>query len=194
VLAGLTADQIAGMVLPVGHLTKDEVRAEAAARGLRTAVKAESQDLCFVASGGRRAFLADRAPLTPGRVVDTDGRAVGHVAGVELVTVGQRKGLGLAAGAPRYVLDVDAATGQVIVGSLDDLLVDTQPLEDVVGPVPGARVWAQVSAHGHPRAGTVEADAVRWDEPQPRVAPGQLVAFYAFDAPDLVVGAATAAR
>ena len=194
VLAGLTADQLSGMVLPVGHLTKDEVRAEAAARGLRTAVKAESQDLCFVASGGRRAFLADRAPLTPGQVVDTDGRAVGHVAGVELVTVGQRKGLGVAAGEPRYVLDVDPA-GRVTVGSLDDLLVATQPLEDVAGPTPGERVWAQVSAHGHARAGTVEADAVSWDEPQPRVAPGQLVAFYAFDDPDgLVVGAATAAR
>ena len=83
------------VLLPVGELTKDEVRQRADALGLRTAAKPDSQDVCFITSaGGRREFLGDRMPLHPGRVVDTEGRDVGAVDAVELVTIGQRRGLG----------------------------------------------------------------------------------------------------
>ena len=119
VLGMLGQEQLARVVLPVGTMTKAEVRAGAARLGLRTAAKPDSQDVCFIASTvGRRGFLAQRVDLRPGIVVDTSGRAVGRVDAVELVTVGQRRGLGLAGGegAPRYVVDVDVSTATVTVG------------------------------------------------------------------------------
>ena len=98
-------------LLPVGDLTKDEVRHRAAALGLRTAGKPDSQDVCFITSrGGRHGFVGTRVPLHAGTVVDTSGRRLGVVPAVELVTVGQRKGVGLPGGGPaRYVVDVDVA-------------------------------------------------------------------------------------
>jgi tRNA-specific 2-thiouridylase len=173
--------------LPIGALSKDEVRTMAAERGLRTATKPDSQDVCFItASDGRASFLGRRTALTPGVVRDRDGTAVGRVPAVELVTVGQRHGLGLSGGGPpRHVLGVDVAAATVTVGSADDLLVDRQ----VVGPVSwaGAAVTGdllvQCSAHGRPEAAVVEAGAggavtVSWREGRRRVAPGQAVVFY----------------
>jgi tRNA-specific 2-thiouridylase len=179
---------------PVGELTKAEVRARAAALGLRTAAKPDSQDVCFVTStGGRRAFLRDRLALHPGVVVDTGGRRVGTVAAVELVTVGQRRGLGLPGGGPpRYVLDVDPATATVTVGDAADLLVDRQPLAGLAwagGAVEG-EVLAQCSAHGDAVPATVDGDVLRWARPHRRVAPGQSVVLYDGD---VVVGGAVAA-
>mgnify|MGYP003494042265 CR=1 FL=1 len=123
-------------------MTKDAVRAEAAALGLRTADKPDSQDVCFVTStAGRVGFLGSRIPLRPGLVVDDTGAEVGRVEAVELVTVGQRRGLGLAGGgAPRYAVDVDVASATVRVGSADELLSDRVVLDQVVwaaGPVAG---------------------------------------------------------
>src|SRR4051812_44772935 len=127
VLHMLGQSQLARTLLPVGELTKAEVRAEAARLALRTAAKAESQDVCFITrSAGRSAFLGARIPLHPGRMVDLDGRPVGEVEAVELVTVGQRRGLGTGGdGARRYALDVDVSGRTVTVGSLDDLSTDT---------------------------------------------------------------------
>jgi tRNA-uridine 2-sulfurtransferase len=192
VLYMLVQRQLARLVLPVGDLTKDEVRHQAARLGLRTAGKPDSQDVCFITSGGgRQAFLGERIPLRPGRVVDTDGREVGRVDGVELVTVGQRKGLQLAgARQPRYAIDVDVASATVTVGRADELLVDGVDLVDTVwtdGPVTG-RVLAQCSAHGRSRPVEVTVDAtdpgrchLRWIERQRRVAPGQSVVLFAGD-------------
>src|SRR5690606_4557982 len=102
----------------IGHLTKAEVRAEAERLGLRTAAKPDSQDVCFITSTqGRAGFLAGRIPSTPGRVVDTDGRELGRVDAVELVTIGQRRGLDLGGHpTPRYAVDVDVAAATVTVG------------------------------------------------------------------------------
>jgi tRNA-specific 2-thiouridylase len=181
-------------LLPVGDRTKADVRAIAAAMGLRTAVKPESQDVCFITSvDGRRAFLTRRMSTHPARVVDMSGLEVGAVAAVELVTVGQRKGLGLAGGiAPRYVVDVDAAAEVVTVGSRADLLREHVTLTDIVwagAPVDGA-VLAQCSAHGEPRDAAIAGSTVHFAEPQPRVAPGQSVVLYEGDE---VVGGGLAA-
>lgn len=201
VLHMLDQAQLRRLVLPIGGLTKAEVRARAAQLGLVTAAKPDSQDVCFIHSGtGRRTFLGDRIPLAPARLVDTAGREVGRVASVELVTIGQRRGLDLGGDAERrYVVDIDRAAGVVTVGHQHDLLASHQPLDGVGWshePEPGP-LWFQCSAHGQPRAGRLEPDSadpsqatIAWDEPQPRVAPGQSVAFYRGD---LVVGGALAA-
>jgi tRNA-specific 2-thiouridylase len=209
VLSMLGQGELARVLFPIGNRTKHDVRAEATRRGLRTASKPDSQDVCFITAtgGGRPAFLADRVALTPGRLVDADGSPLGSVAAVQLVTVGQRKGLGLGGGEPRYAVDVDVAAGVVTVGSADDLLVHTTTVEGCswsqgTGPQGPIAVRAQSSAHGAAHAAIVEpsdvaaADTpldtavVRWDDPIRRIAPGQTVAFY--DGDDRVVGSGIA--
>jgi tRNA-specific 2-thiouridylase len=201
VLYVLGQRELGRAVLPVGELTKDEVRAEAQARGLRTADKPDSQDVCFVTSrAGRAGFLGDRIPLRPGRVVDADGDEVGRVDAVQLVTVGQRRGLGLAGGgAPRYAVDVDVPAATVRVGAADELLADRVVLDRVLWagrPVTGP-VLAQCSAHGTPRAAAVVPGGapgraeVRFAAPHRRVAAGQSVVL--FDG-DEVVGGGVVAR
>ena len=190
-------------LFPVGDIDKARVRELAAERRLRTASKPDSQDVCFITSrGGREAFLGNRIEFRVGRVVAPDGTGIGEVAALEMVTIGQRRGIGLPGGGPkRYVLDVDMNAGVVVVGDEDDLMRTSMRVEHVawtdepqVGPV---RV--QCSAHGATAkattafagdAGTVD---VTWDAPQRRVAPGQSVVFY--DAADRVVlGGGIAAR
>jgi tRNA-specific 2-thiouridylase len=121
VLHMLGQDQLSGLELPIGDLTKDEVRQRAASLGLRIAGKPDSQDVCFITrEHGRGDFLARRIPLTPGRVVDVTGAEVGRVDAIELVTVGQRKGMELAGAAePRYAVAVDMPAATVTVGSAD---------------------------------------------------------------------------
>ena len=111
VLNMLDQDQLASLLLPIGDLTKADVRRRAAALGLRTADKPDSQDVCFITrQHGRGDFLGRRLTLTPGRVVDGSGAEVGSVAAVELVTVGQRRGMALAGGvAPRFAVGVAVA-------------------------------------------------------------------------------------
>ena len=186
VLHVLGQDVLGRALLPVGHLDKADVRAQAAALGLRTADKPDSQDVCFIsATGGRSAFLGARVALTPGLVVDGRGRPVGSVPAVELVTIGQRRGLGLpGGGAPQFATAVDVATGTVTVGPAADLLVDELAVEGLawVGPAVAGRVEVQVSAHGTAHAGHVtpagERARIRLAEPVRRVAPGQSVVLY----------------
>src|SRR5688500_9207366 len=167
---------------------KSEGRARAAALGLRTATKPDSQDVCFIRRDeGRVHFVGARRPLTPGRVVDADGHEVGHVDAVELITVGQRRGLGLAGGhAPRYVVDVDVATATVVVGSDAELLVTSTPVDGWTwaSEAHEGRLAVQCSAHGTTAAADVDVEAgvLRWVEPRRRVAPGQLVVLYDGDA------------
>ena len=203
VLAVLGAGDLADARLPIGERTKAEVRALAARLGLATADKAESQEVCFIArrgvGAGRAAFLAERMPLHPGTLVDarTD-EPLGTVPAVELVTVGQRRGLGLAAvgddGERRYALQVDVVARRVVVGSEADLATDVWPLEELRflhEPLPaGAPVLAQASAHGRAQPALLEDGAVRLERPARRVAPGQLIALYVGDE---VVASATAA-
>jgi tRNA-specific 2-thiouridylase len=179
--------ELARTLFPVGEMTKDEVRRRATALGLRTAAKPDSQDVCFIThSGGRESFLGQRIPFHPARVVDRGGAVVGAVEAVELVTVGQRRGIGLPGGGPkRYVLDVSPATATVTVGAEDDLLDPAVTVTDLAWAhraVEGA-VMVQCSAHGAatPATLTCAADGsaeVRWSEPQRRVAPGQSVVFF----------------
>jgi tRNA-specific 2-thiouridylase len=167
-------------------MTKAEVRAEAAALGLRTADKPESMEVCFITRGGREQFLADRGVMRAGDVVDSEGRVLGQHDGAAAFTIGQRRGLGVAAGERRYVVDVDATRGAVTVGPFEDLLRDevrVSGLTFVAGEPPPASetVLAQARAHGTPFEGRVEGDVVRFARPQPRVAPGQVVALYRGD-------------
>lgn len=196
VLHMLDAEALARVVFPVGDWDKGAVRAEAERRGLRTADKPDSQDVCFITSAGRAQFLGDRIPLRPARVQDTSGVVVGEAPAVELVTIGQRKGLGLAGGAaPRYVVDVaipdDGAEPLVTVGARGDLLTDHLVLADLAWsaqPVDGP-VTVQCSAHGPALQAVVDGSTLRWDVPQRRVAAGQSVVLYAGD---LVLGGGTA--
>ena len=186
VLYVLGQDELAGCRFPVGEMTKAEVRAKARALGLRTADKPDSQDVCFVTTaGGRQAFLASRIPLRAGRVVDAGGAEVGRVGAVELVTVGQRKGLGLAGGGPpQFAVAVDAATATVTVGPLDDLMADRVKLAGltwIAGQPPEGPVEAQTSAHAPPVAGRLDGTTVVFDRPHRRVARGQSVVLYRGD-------------
>ncbi len=189
VLSMLGQRELARTVFPVGDLTKAEVRAIARERGLRTAAKAESMDVCFIPRGTRAEFIGARAASRAGTVVDTAGSTVGRHDGVERFTIGQRRGVGVAAGERRYVVDVDAATATVTIGTRADLLRDRVELVDLsfVAAAPGDRVLtAQVRAHGEPVPATLDGSTVHFTVPQPRVAPGQVVALYDGDA--LVAG------
>ena len=200
VLHMLGQDELARLLLPVGELGKAEVRRRAAAAGLRTAGKPDSQDVCFVPrAGGRREFLSGRIPLHPAVLVDRTGTAVGTTDAVELVTVGQRRGLnhpgGAAAGSRRYAISVDVEGGVVVVGGPEDLQVDRLDVSDacwVVGaPCPDERLEVQTSAHGRPVPGRwAPPGAVALEEPIRRVAAGQSVVLYRGDE---VVGGGTAA-
>jgi tRNA-specific 2-thiouridylase len=192
VLHMLDQATLARTLLPIGELTKADVRVRATALGLRTAAKPDSQDVCFITKGGRATFLSTRVDFTPGPIVDTAGNHVGDVDAVELVTIGQRRGLGLAgAAAPRYVVGVEAGT--VVVGTHDDLLVDELHVESVTwvdAPVIGD-VLVQCSAHGRPLPASVDGPVVRLHQRIARVAPGQSVVLYRGDD---VLGGAIVAR
>nr|AGC71193.1 tRNA (5-methylaminomethyl-2-thiouridylate)-methyltransferase [uncultured bacterium A1Q1_fos_568] len=192
VLYPLAGAALQRVLLPVGETTKDKVRELASSMGLRTASKPDSQDVCFITrSDGRAAFLSERATLHPGRVVDSAGEEVGRVDAVELVTIGQRRGLDLAGGkGRRFVTDVDVARRTVTVGGATDLLVDSVDLVDLVwagDPVEGP-VEVQCSAHGGAASATVTPGAgpgpdgavaeISWHEPHRRIAPGQSVVLY----------------
>ena len=126
----LRPDQIAHAMFPLGGSVKDEVRAEAAARGLAVADKPDSHDICFIADGDTRAFLQKRLGSQPGPIVDAvSGEVVGGHDGAYAFTVGQRRGLRVgvpaADGKPRYVLDVSPVSNTVTIGPADLLDVTT---------------------------------------------------------------------
>ncbi len=180
--------ELARTMFPIGHLTKAEVRERAAALGLRTAAKPDSQDVCFITStGGRTEFLGTRIPFRRATVVDAiDGAVLGEAESLEMITLGQRRGIGLPGGGPkRYVVDIDHATATVKVG--DDSMLDVTEMSVINmvwshDAVEGA-VLVQCSAHGATYAATVSLAAngsvqVQWQQPQRRIAPGQSVVFY----------------
>src|SRR3989442_11617591 len=107
-------------LLPVGELTKAQVRDRAARLGLRTAAKPESMDVCFITRGGREEFVTARAGAKPGAVVDGDGAVIGGHDGVTGFTIGQRRGVGVAAGERPYVVDLDPATPTLTLGRRED--------------------------------------------------------------------------
>lgn len=195
VLYVLRQNELAGVLLPVGGLTKDQVRAQADRLGLRTASKPDSQDVCFItSSAGRSGFLDRRLELHAAPVVDDAGRQIGDVDAVELVTVGQRRGLGVSGGVEAcYAVDVDVPGRRVRVGPEAELLIDEIELSAVVwaaDPISGP-VEAQCSAHGEPRPARVtplagDRASIRFRSAQRRVAAGQSVVLY--DADEVVGG------
>ena len=205
VLGYLRADQLARLVLPIGAMTKSEVRAEAERLGLRTWDKPDSQDVCFIeASRGREVFLRSRIALTSADIVDrASGEVLGRTPAAQLVTVGQRRGVTPGRdGQRRYVASVDLTRGRVDVGGLEDILVRSLRLDDASlsfargALASGSEVWAQCSAHGVARRARLSQEEgwrVDFDEAVRPVAPGQSVVFYRLDDPRVVEGAALVA-
>lgn len=187
VLSMLGQRELDRVRFPVGGLTKEETRRRAAELGLRTAAKPESQDICFVGAGDYRRFLREVAPETerPGPIVDLDGRRVGEHRGVATVTVGQRRGLRVAVGEPRYVVEVRPETATVVVGRRQDLAVDeltVAGLSWVEGEHPSdPRVEVQYRAHGETVPGVVDGAVIRLNDPAYGVAPGQTATLYRGD-------------
>lgn len=187
VLHTLRQDQLAHLLFPIGELTKEETRRLAAKWGLPVADKPDSQDICFIPSRRYRDFVAERVELEPGRMVDVTGREVGRHGGIALYTIGQRKGLGLGGGDPRYVVGLDAGTRTVTVGTREDLAVGSLVAERVnfisgVRPPEPLRTCARYR-YRSPLCDctvTVEGDRIRvaFDEPQYGVCPGQAIVFY----------------
>lgn len=187
VLHMLGQDQLSRTLLPVGLLTKPQVRDVAARMSLRTASKADSQDVCFISrADGREAFLGARIPLRDATLVDRSGATLGSFPGFELLTVGQRRGIGhlrTSGGERVYVVDRDDRSATATVGPLADLMVEYVALGSMSWvdrrPPHGAPVQVQMSAHGRPVPGTWDPDGgVALCEPVRRVAPGQSVVLY----------------
>ncbi len=203
-LATIPRDVLPRVRFPLGGLAKDEVRAHAARLGLAVWDKPESQDLCFVPDGDYAGFmvrnLGETRGTAPGPFVDLEGRRLGTHRGVIHYTVGQRRGLGIAAGEPLYVVAIDAATATVTLGprpALDAPGLVTEPANWLC-PAPvaaGTPAEVQIRSHHrpaparlHPRAdGGVE---VRFATPQSAVTPGQACVFY--DGDRVLGGAAIA--
>jgi tRNA-uridine 2-sulfurtransferase len=201
-LWGLTQDQLARTRFPLGEMTKAEVRALAVAFDLPVAGKHESYEICFVPNGDYAAFMdayLREKGITPeateGRVVDAEGRELGRHAGAHHFTVGQRKGLGIAAKEPLYVIATNAQSQTVTVGSNDDLLRFGLVARDIrwlswPGLSAPARVRVRIRNRHTPAEATLyplsaTRGEVRFDEPQRAVTPGQAAVFYSGD---LVVG------
>jgi tRNA-specific 2-thiouridylase len=189
-LFSLTQDQLAHAIFPVGHLTKADVRAHAARRGLAVADKPDSHEICFVPDGDAAAFVERGLPAAPreAELVDTAGRVLGRHRGVHALTVGQRKGLGIACGRPLYVLKLEPDAARVTVGPREELERDSLTASGVnwiagAPPESAIRATARIR-HRHADApalvtpdGTTGV-AVRFDRPQLAVTPGQAVVFY----------------
>jgi tRNA-specific 2-thiouridylase len=183
VLSMLTQQQLSRTRLPVGELTKPKVRAVAAGMGLRSAHKPESMDICFVGQRDYRGFLMETAPeaFVPGVVIDNEGTELGRHEGVVGFTIGQRRGLGVAVGEPRFVLRIDADSATVVLGDRDDLAVSGVELCQLTwtgDDAPSGNVIAQYRAHGEPVPAALDGERLTFVEPQESIAPGQTVAFY----------------
>lgn len=186
-LYSLSQDQLSRTLFPLGDLKdKDETRRLAAEFGLSVALKPDSQEICFVSdAGGYREFLRKNRPqmFEPGDLVDTKGNAIGRHEGVAGFTVGQRRGLGVAAGKPLYVVSIHPGENKVVVGDKEELLETEVRLHDVVwsaatpDDVP-LRVQAKVRYNMEPRPATLHVDRVVFDEPVHAVTPGQIAVAY----------------
>ncbi|WP_293334712.1 tRNA 2-thiouridine(34) synthase MnmA [Microcoleus sp. CAWBG58] len=197
-LYDLTQDLLAGTEFPLGEITKTETRRIAAEFGLTTADKPESQDLCLVESNGSmRAFLDKYIAPQKGDIVDKSGRVLGQHDGVHHYTIGQRKGLGIAAPEPLYVIELDAGANRVIVGDRQlavesDCNVQKVNWVSVDRPIAPIRASVQIRYRSQPVPATIipvessEADEkasgtrvkVIFDEPQLSITPGQAAVWY----------------
>jgi tRNA-specific 2-thiouridylase len=202
-LFGLRQDQLGRTLFPLGGLEKPAVRALARELGIPTAEKPDSQEICFVPNGDYAGFIdayfreqGAAAQDTRGELVTADGEVVGEHRGVHHFTVGQRRGVGVAAGEPLYVIATEPATRRVVIGRGDALLRTNMAVRDVNWisiTHPSAPLRAEVKIRNRHAAAnatlTPTNDSsrveVRFDEPQRAVTPGQGAVFYSGD---LVLG------
>ena len=205
-LFGLTQEQLSRSVFPLGELTKDRVRSIAREKRLPVAEKPESQEICFVPSGSYRdfiqAYLAEQGVKLegqPGEVVTTGGQVLGEHQGLYNYTVGQRKGLGVAVGAPLYVIELDRERNRVVVGPNEELFGRRCLVRDVnwIRPVREGElleVSVKIRNKHAPAAARVEVVSsgapgearVEFLEPQRAITPGQAAVFY--DGDEIVGG------
>lgn len=200
VLYSLTQDQLAHTLFPLGGMHKDAVRAIAEEQGLCNARKHDSQDICFVPDGDYVSFLRQYGGVepVPGDFLDSEGRVLGRHRGMECYTIGQRKGLGVSANAPLYVLGKDPDRNAVILGEDNRLYTRELTAErvnwlSVPEPDRPLSVTAKTRYSQREAAATVEplpGGRIRmvFTEPQRAVTPGQAVVFYDGD---LVLGGGT---
>jgi tRNA-specific 2-thiouridylase len=185
VLSVLGQKELAHALWPLGEMTKPQVRELAARFDLAVAEKAESQDLCFLANGDYRDFLARHAPagaIRPGEIRDRSGKVLGEHRGLPFYTIGQRKGIGLAASEPLYVIALDAVDNAVIVGPKNELgrrECSAHHMHYVSGVqlIDPFRASAKIRYKAHEAAVTVYPQGalarVEFDEPQRDITPGQ---------------------
>jgi tRNA-specific 2-thiouridylase len=186
----LQQGDLARLMFPIGEYTKAQVRAMAAERGLASADRPESQDICFVPGGDYRNLLREERPdaLRAGPIVDTEGRELGRHQGLPLYTIGQRRGLGVASGQPLYVTALDPARNAVVVGppeALERSSLAATNVTFVSGAWPAAPFdcLAQIRSHADPVPARVIPDQrghirVEFAQPQRAVTPGQAVVLY----------------
>jgi len=195
----LTQDQLSRAMFPLGEMSKSEVREVARQHVLAVAEKSESQEICFVPDGNYAGFIdryleaeeaTNRFP-GEGEIVDAEGSVVGHHAGIHRYTIGQRRGIGIAGPQPLYVVNIDAAKNQIIVGQQDDLLSKEFTAAGVNWvafdrPADSVRSEVRVRYRHQPAEATItpiENNRVRvaFDEPQRAITPGQATVFYRGD-------------
>ena len=194
-LFSLRGEQLGRALFPLGSLTKEEIRGLARKLGLKVADKEDSQEICFVPGKDYKAFLNERfkdrgETFQPGGFYDMAGNHLGPHEGIELFTIGQRKGLPGGSGTPLYVIDIDAATGRVILGGEEDLLCGEFTVSRVnwQGSIPTApkkiTVKVRHGHHGDEAEVIAESDdtaTVRPLAPLRAVTPGQAAVFYEGD-------------
>jgi tRNA-specific 2-thiouridylase len=189
VLHVLNQEKLSHALFPVGEYTKVEVRELARKFGLPVASKQDSQDLCFLGDGDYRRFLREYGPAqSPGPILDGNGRTLGQHSGLTNYTIGQRKGLGISAPIPLYVLQKDAGQNALIVGTRDELGQQTLVARDVnwlAGAPPTGPITAQVKIRYKAKGvNAMVADAgngrvhVQFQEPVFGITAGQGAVFY----------------
>ncbi len=189
VLFGIAPQLLDKILFPVGSTTKAEIRELARQAGIRVADKPDSQEICFIPDNDYAAFVERYSdmPETSGEMVDTSGRVVGTHAGYEHFTIGQRKGLGIAFGSPRYVVAIDAAEKKVVIGEKADLARTVLTADDLNWLVQivsrSFRCQAKIRYRHEPADAEVDlldddTLRVKFTEPQFGVAPGQAVVLY----------------
>ncbi len=195
-LFATTRAQIETLWFPLGHMHKEDVRRLAEEMDLPVAKKSDSQDICFVPTGSYADVVARMRPdaVVPGAVVDIDGRELGRHEGIIHYTIGQRRGLGIASGAPLYVVRLDAANHKVVVGPRESLLTTSLTIRDVnwlgdgvfgeVAAGDGLEIAARVRSSQPPRPAVLRYDGVTGTTTvelvggEHGVAPGQACVFY----------------
>jgi tRNA-specific 2-thiouridylase len=185
VLSVLGQKELAHALWPLGEMTKPQVRELAARFDLPVAEKVESQDLCFLANGDYRDFLIRHAPagsIRPGEIRDTSGKVLGEHHGLPFYTIGQRKGIGIAASEPLYVIALEAVDNAVVVGTKrelgrSDCTAHGMHYVSGVQPIGPFRAGAKIRYKAHEAAVTVYPQGsiarVEFDEPQRDITPGQ---------------------